>query len=405
MPNFITPPLAVGSTATPKILIIDDEPNVLSVLYSLLSEQYDCKTAANAREALEHLREQSFDLVLSDIMMPGMSGLELLEEIMRVSRETIVIMISGNLNIQNAIDAMRRGAFDYVTKPFNLSDVEAAVQRALRHQALLKANQQYEQHLEELVSLRTHELSVANMNLNATLEKLYLSYRATLQSLAMALEARDAETKGHSVRVVAYCLRLGKELGLTDRDLITLEHGALLHDIGKIGVPDAILRKRGALTEEEWVHMRKHVEFGLQIVGGIDFLEGASQIVGQHHERYDGSGYPTGIEGDQIVLGARIFAVADTVDAITSDRPYRAGRPFEAAAEELQRFSDKHFDPQVIRAFNRIPLDAWREIRELASEPGVEIKDRSTGRDVRYSTLSVTGDRLMEKWGKDEGET
>ncbi|HXG65328.1 MAG TPA: HD domain-containing phosphohydrolase [Blastocatellia bacterium] len=401
MANLTAPPLA-SSNATPRILIIDDEPNVLSVLYSLLSEQYECKTATNAREALEHLREHSFDLVLSDIMMPGMSGLELLEEIMRLSRDTIVIMISGNLNIQNAIDAMRRGAFDYVTKPFNLSDVEAAVQRALRHQALLKANRQYEQHLEELVATRTQELQVANNSLNAIIEKLYLSYRATLQSLAMALEARDAETKGHSVRVVAYCLRLGKELSLTDRELVTLEHGALLHDIGKIGVPDAILRKRGSLTEEEWVHMRKHVDFGIQIVRGIDFLEGASLIVGQHHERYDGSGYPTGLEGDNIVLGARIFAVADTVDAITSDRPYRAGRPFEAAAEELERFSGKHFDPQVVRAFTRIPLDAWREIRELASEPGLETKDRATGRDVRYSALSVSADRVVSEWEKEK---
>ncbi|HVF91949.1 MAG TPA: response regulator, partial [Blastocatellia bacterium] len=222
-----------------RILIIDDEEAILSVLYSLLSDRYECRTATSAVEALEYLREKSYDLVLSDIMMPGMSGLELLKEITRRARDTVVILISGNLNIQSAIEAMRRGAYDYVTKPFNLSDVEAAVHRALRHQTLVKANRQYEQHLEELVSLRTGELSRANSHLNTTLERLYVNYRATLRSLAAALEARDVETKGHSERVVAYCIRLGRQLGLGESALVTLEHGALLHDIGKIGLPDA----------------------------------------------------------------------------------------------------------------------------------------------------------------------
>jgi len=389
-------PQSLNQTA--RLLIIDDEPNVLSVLYSLLSEQYECTTASSAIEALEYMKDERYDLVLSDIMMPGMTGIELLEEINRSNRDVVVILISGNLNIQSAIEAMRRGAFDYVTKPFNLSDVEAAVQRGLRHRSVLKANQQYEQHLQELVSLRTHELSVANVSLNTTLEKLYLNYRATLRALAAALEARDVETKGHSERVVAYCLGLGKHFGLTQRDLITLEHGALLHDIGKIGVPDAILLKRGALTEEEWLYMRRHVEYGAQILRGIDFLDGARKIVAQHHERYDGSGYPGKLEGDLICLGARIFAVADAVDAITSTRPYRAARPFEEAADELIRCSGKHFDPAVVQAFLAVPMDTWREIRQLASEPGLVIKDNATGKDIRYSMLAMSGDRSAVEW-------
>ncbi len=398
MIDSIEPSLIYRPNKPAKILIIDDEPNVLSVLHTLLSENYECKTATSAVEAIEYLKEETYDLVLSDIMMPGMSGLELLEHIMQCSRETVVVLISGNLNIQSAIEAMRRGAFDYVTKPFNLSDVETAVQRALRHQAVLKANQQYEQHLEDLVSLRTQELSVANVNLNTTLEKLYLNYRATMRSLAAALEARDVETKGHSERVVAYCMRLGKEIGLKNRDLITLEHGALLHDIGKIGVPDAILLKRGALTEDEWTYMRRHVEYGAQILRGIDFLEGATQIVAQHHERYDGSGYPSRLDGDLICLGARIFSVADAVDAITSDRPYRKGRPFDTAAEELLNCSGKHFDPDVVRAFTAVPLDQWREIREMANEPGLVMQDRATGRNIRYSSLTMEGSRLTGDW-------
>ncbi|HXG95287.1 MAG TPA: HD domain-containing phosphohydrolase [Blastocatellia bacterium] len=395
MAGLIAEPLIFRSSETARLLIIDDEPYVLSVLVSILSKNYECKTASSALEALEYLRVEEYDLVLSDIMMPGMSGLELLEEISRRCPNTVVILISGNLNIQSAIEAMRRGAFDYVTKPFNLSDVETAVERALRHQSLLKANQQYEQHLEQLVSTRTHELSIANVNLNLTLEKLYANYRATLRALAAALEARDVETKGHSERVVAYCLKLAKQMGLDNRELITLEHGALLHDIGKIGVPDAILLKRGALTEDEWNYMRRHVDYGAQILRGIDFLEGAGQIVAQHHERYDGSGYPSHLEGEQICLGARIFAVADAVDAITSDRPYRAARPFETAAEELLRCSGAHFDPEVVKAFTSIPLDSWAELRAMAAEPGLLLKDQRSGQDIRYSLLTMSGDRVV----------
>jgi response regulator RpfG family c-di-GMP phosphodiesterase len=378
-----------------KILIIDDEPNVLSVLFSLLSDRHECKTASCAAEALELFKDEQFDLILSDIMMPGMSGLELLEIIKQAEDSPTVILISGNINIQSAIDAMRRGAYDYVTKPFNLADVEMAVDRGLRHQSLIKSNQQYERHLEELVSLRTYELRVSNNDLNATLEKLYLSYRATLQALAKALEARDAETKGHSERVVAFCIALGKKLGIDGRDLITLEHGALLHDIGKIGVPDGILLKRGSLTDEEWDHMRRHVEFGSNILQGIDFLTGAREIVQQHHERFDGSGYPNRLGGDLICEGARIFAVADAVDAITSDRPYRKGQPFEAAAEELLKCAGKHFDPIVVQAFTEVPMDNWREVRQMALQPGRIVRNTNSGVELNNSLLSIAGDKFI----------
>jgi putative nucleotidyltransferase with HDIG domain len=380
------------------LLIIDDEPFVLSVLHELLKDKYVCKTATSALEALEYLQEETFDLVLSDIVMPGMSGLELLEIICRSQTSMVVILISGNLNIQSAIEAMRRGAFDYITKPFNLAEVEAAVTRALRHQGLIKANRMYEQHLEDLVQLRTNELSTANANLNQTLDKLYRSYRATLRALATALEARDVETKGHSDRVVTYCIRLGAQLQLASPELVTLEHGALLHDIGKIGVPDAILLKRGALTEDEWKLMRRHVEYGAQIIRGIDFLTGASRIVAQHHERYDGSGYPNRLEGELICQGARIFAVADAVDAITSDRPYRQARPFEEAAEELTRCTGSHFDPEIVKAFTTVPLDEWRDLRYQATTPGLIMKNQQTGQDIRYSLLTMSGDRVVDKW-------
>ena len=158
-------------------------------------------------------------------------------------------------------------------------------------------------------------------------------------------------------------------------------------------MPDAILLKRGSLTEDEWSFMRRHVEYGSQILKGIDFLSGASQIVAEHHERYDGSGYPSRLEGERICLGARIFAVADAVDAITSNRPYRAGRPIEAAADELIQCAGKHFDPDVVKAFLAIPIDSWAEIRQAATEPGLLLRDEVTGREIRYSMLTLNGER------------
>jgi response regulator RpfG family c-di-GMP phosphodiesterase len=387
-------PLNLDSDRLARILIIDDEPNVLSVLFTLLCGRYDCKTATSAIEALDYLREESYDLVLSDIMMPGMNGLELLSEINRLNSLTVVVLISGNLNIQSAIEAMRRGAYDYVTKPFDLTDVEAAVERALRHHRLLKSNYLYEQRLQELVYLRTNELTAANASLNQALEKLFMNYRATLRALATALEARDVETKGHSDRVVAFSLELGSKLGLSQSELIALEQGALLHDIGKIGVRDSILLKRGPLTPEEWVEMREHINHGLRIISGIDFLQGAAPVVGQHHEKYNGSGYPHGLCGEEIHINARIFAVADAVDAITSDRPYHQARSFEEAVAELLRCSNTHFDPEIVKLFVSVPLAFWRNLREHASEPCVT-KDTTADGSLGYNLLTITSNRLI----------
>lgn len=211
---------------------------------------------------------------------------------------------------------------------------------------------------------------------------------ATLRALAGALEARDVETSGHSDRVVAYSLRLGRELGLAHKELIALEQGALLHDIGKIGVRDSILLKTGALTETEWGEMREHINYGLRIIGGIDFLSGAAPVVGEHHEKYDGTGYPSGLRGEMIHINARIFAVADAFDAITSDRPYRKSASYADARAEIVANSGKHFDPAVVNAFLKVPESEWREIRKIAeSEDYIEhIIDR---REIRSFIVSI----------------
>jgi cyclic di-GMP phosphodiesterase len=340
----------------PHLLIVDDEVEVRSVLHDLLGEAYQCGEAASAEEALAQLRERDYELVISDITMSGMSGLEMIPHVKIISPDTVIVMISGMQTIESAINALRLGAFDYLMKPFDLRQAEAAIARAYEHHELIVAKRRYENHLEELVEQRTAELDQA-------LDSLENAYRTTLQALTAALETRDAETHGHSERVVTFSLRLGREYGLTTPQMKALEFGSLLHDIGKIGVPDAILRKPAKLTDEEWVRMREHPMHGQQILRGIKFLEGAAKVVAQHHEKWDGSGYPLGLKSEEIDICARIFSVADAFDAITSDRVYRQGRPYEAAAHELDEWVGRQFDPKVVEAFHRVPKEDWDELR------------------------------------------
>jgi response regulator RpfG family c-di-GMP phosphodiesterase len=339
-----------------RLLIVDDESEIRSVLCELLGHEYECASASSAEEALATLGAGGYQLIISDITMSGMSGLEMIPHVFQISPETVVVMISGMQTIESAIEALRVGAFDYIMKPFDLRQVEAAVKRALEHYDLRASKRRYENHLEELVEQRTHEL-------NQALDSLEDAYRSTLKALTAALETRDAETHGHSERVVTFSLRLGRELELSKEQLRSLEFGSLLHDIGKIGVPDAILRKPAKLTDAEWIRMREHPVHGQAILREIEFLDGAARVVGQHHEKWDGSGYPCGLRGEEIDLNARIFAVADAFDAMISDRVYRAGRSYEEAAEELERFSGRQFDPNVVAAFHRVPREDWDELR------------------------------------------
>lgn len=348
-----------ASRVRARVLIVDDEPDIREILCDLLSFDYHCASVSSAEEALERLVEEKVDLVISDITMGGMSGLQMIPRVLSISPETVVVMISGGQTIESAIEALRVGAFDYIMKPFDLRQVEAAVRRALEHYELRESKRRYENHLEELVEQRTAELDQALLSLED-------AYRSTLKALTAALETRDAETHGHSERVVTFSLRLGRELGLDKAQMTALEFGSLLHDIGKIGVPDAILRKPAKLDEAEWAKMREHPLHGQAILREIEFLEGAARVVAQHHERWDGSGYPLGLKGCEIDLNARIFSVADAFDAMMSDRVYRRGRSYEAAAAELDAWSGRQFDPQVVEAFHRVPPQDWEELRRLS---------------------------------------
>jgi len=352
----------IANAMKPHLLIVDDEAEVRGVLNDLLCDAYDCTEASSAEEALDSLRNHDYQLVISDITMSGMSGLEMIPHVKAISPETVIVMISGMQTIESAINALRLGAFDYLMKPFDLRQAEAAVCRALNHHELIVAKRLYETQLEDLVAQRTAELDEA-------LGSLENAYRSTLKALTAALETRDAETHGHSERVVTFSLRLGREYGLNAQEMKALEFGSLLHDIGKIGVPDAILRKPAKLTDEEWILMREHPIHGQQILRGIKFLQGAAKVVAQHHEKWDGSGYPLGLVGEDIDICARIFSVADAFDAITSDRVYRKGRSYEAAAAELDEWTGRQFDPRVVEAFHRVPPEDWSELRRRSLEP------------------------------------
>jgi putative two-component system response regulator len=372
----------------PSILIVDDDELIRGFLKDCLNETCWCVTAGSSEEAMKLLQSGSFNLVLTDITMPGTSGLELCRYIQETCPRTVVVMISGMTDIEYAIDAMRQGAFDYITKPFDLARVRLAVKRALRYEQALEEKHCYEQALEERVRIKANELRSANKELNLILDTLYDSYRATLRGLARALEARDVETRGHSDRVVGYSMRLGREMGLTSNALIGLEQGALLHDIGKIGVRDEVLLKPGSLTTDEWVGMRGHVAHGLGIIEGVEFLAGARFVVGQHHEKYDGSGYPNKLKGSQIHVSARIFAVADAFDAIRSDRPYRAAQSYEKACDEFTANSGSQFDPRVVSAFMSIRNEEWEAIRRRAQcgDLGEHLVDR---REISSFILSL----------------
>jgi putative nucleotidyltransferase with HDIG domain len=343
------------------ILVVDDEPAIRDLLTEGLKESgYDCAAAANGFEALDCLDRKRFSLVLSDIDMPTMDGVKLLQAVREGHPDIEVVMITGVVDVEVALRAMRMGANDYLTKPFNLEEVRLTVEKALEKRRLVLENREYQKNLESKVAERTVELVLKRREIEELYEKLQVSYETTLEALAAALDTRDTETQGHSVRVSEYTVVIARRMGVADPELTEIRRGALLHDVGKIGISDAVLRKPGKLTAQEWAEMKKHPEIGYRILSGINFLEKSMPVVIAHQERFDGSGYPRGVKGDEIPLGARIFAVVDTLDAMTSDRPYRSALDYETAREEIVRNSGIQFDPRVVEAFLSIPPEEWK---------------------------------------------
>jgi putative nucleotidyltransferase with HDIG domain len=313
--------------------------------------------AAGAVEALALAEGSEPHLLISDMKMPERDGLWLLDQMRQEHPEVAVVMLTGYGDTEAAVECLRRGATDYLLKPPKVTDLVRAIERALARRRIEMARRNYQSSLQHKVAEKTGELQTA-------LQEVEGSYQNTLLALVAALDAREHETSDHSQRVVRYTMAIARVLGVGERELAEIGRGALLHDIGKIGVPDAILLKPGPLTSNEWSEMRKHPEMGFQMIRGIPFLNTPAQIVLSHQERFDGGGYPRGLRGEEIPIGARIFAVADTFDAITSDRPYRRGVGFASAREEIARCARTQFDPQCSDAFLSLSDERLAELRK-----------------------------------------
>jgi putative nucleotidyltransferase with HDIG domain len=363
------------------ILCVDDEPMIREILREALEQEgHRVSEAENGKVALDKVREGGFDLIVTDVKMPVMDGFTLMKNLGALTDQIPVVVITSFGDIDVAVDAIRLGAYDYIVKPFNISQVTISVKRALERRQLLLENIQYKKSLEHKVVEKTIDLIRKNKKLEqqaklleGLLRDLRESYEATLDAMVSAIESRDCETKHHCRRVQVYAVMLAQRLGVTPETLVDISYGALLHDVGKIGVPDAILLKPGKLTDSEWEVMRRHTVIGHQMLAKIKFLRGAADIVLHHHERWSGGGYPTGVSGEEIPLGARIFSIIDTYDAITSKRPYKEALPIASARAEIQRCAGTQFDPKLVKAFLEIPDDELIEARaQVESETAAE---------------------------------
>jgi putative nucleotidyltransferase with HDIG domain len=337
------------------ILIVDDEEMIRELLVSaLMQEGYACHLASNVDEAFTILSEHPVDLVISDIMMPGRSGVELLRDIKKVDSDIAVLMVTGLSDMNTALECIRLGADDYISKPFSINRVFLTVKNLIEKRMLALDKKNYQISLEFKVLEQTEQIRRA-------MKELHKAYNHTLTALVRALDAREKEVGSHSERVMNYTLLMAAKLGIYDDDLEQLAKGALLHDIGKIGISDNILLKPGALDDDEWVDMRRHPQVGYAILSEIEFLKGPAEIILTHHERFDGTGYPKRLKGEEIPVGSRIFALVDTLDAMTSHRPYRKELPFDAVISEVNTFRGSQFDPDIADLFLSISRTQWEE--------------------------------------------
>lgn len=337
----MTPVITSPGIRVKRCLIVDDEAPLRALLRRLMeAEGFVCAEASSGEEALAALRTSPVPLVLSDFHMPRMDGAELLREITTHWPETAVVIITAVSDVDIAVRCLESGALDYLTKPFSIDEVRARVNQALEKRRLLLENRAYRNELEERVALQTRKY-----------EELFI---ASLQSLADALEVKDAYTWGHSTRVQRYAVAIARELGLSSAFTEQLELGSRLHDLGKIGVREAVLNKDGPLTDEEYAHVMEHPVIGWRLLAPLlREMPHALSVVRSHHERFDGHGTPDKLRGHEIPLEARIAAVADSFDAMTSGRVYRAGMSVEDAVSELRRCAGSQFDPACVAAFER----------------------------------------------------
>ncbi len=339
---------ADGSTADgprTSVLVVDDEDFIREIICrKLTGSGFACDAAPSAEDALAKISQNNYDCVLSDIHMPGMSGVDLLRRIKLQNPDLAVILVTGAPDIDAALEAMRLGADDHLSKPLNLAALEMTVDRALEKKRLIEENREYQRNLESMVKERTKQLSDANDDLRRL-------FTGSMKALAQALEAKDEYTQGHSARVAEESVNIARRLSLSDSEIQRIWLAGYLHDIGKIGIKEEVLNKPGKLNEEEWNLIKQHPVVAGKILGPIPELSDIIDIIVHHHERYDGSGYPDGLEGSSIPLGARILSVADAYDALTSRRSYREALARDEAYRILEDAGGTQFDPVIMRTF------------------------------------------------------
>ena len=329
-------------------MVVDDEQAMSVILERYLTRMgYPCITAESGSQALKKLREYPCALALCDIRMPGMDGIELLKRIKEYDEDIVVVMVSGVDNRETAVEAMREGAYDYVLKPFHLEEVLISVQRALENRRLILEKKDYQRNLERKVEERTRELAEKS-------EEMQRLFTGAIESIILTLQAKDEDTEGHSRRVAARAVAIARELSLPKEEVENIRLGALLHDIGKVGTDVSVLKKAGELTDEEEAHIRSHPLIAVSILEPIIPLKDVIAYIKHVHEAYDGSGYPYGLKGEEIPLGARIITVADVFDAMVSARPYRPALDTEAVLAHLRDEAGRQLDPEVVEAFLQV---------------------------------------------------
>ena len=371
----------------PRVLLVDDEPQVRELLSRHLSNKgFDCTQAADGRAALERIESDPPHLVVTDIKMPRMDGMELLRRLSSQGVDLPVVLITSMADVKTAVEALTMGAAEYLLKPFNLDEVTIAIERALEHHRLRVENKRYQKDLERMVREKTQALRAKNRKIEEqarSLKQALSDVRGAVHSLVAAIEAWDGDVSQHNARVQDYAVRLGQTMSLSPGQLHDLSWGALFHDVGKIAVPLEIITKPGRLTAEEWEKMKVHPIKGYRIISSIPSLREAAKIVLYHHERFDGHGYLSGRKGDEIPLGARIFSVVDTFDAMTSKRPYREPASFEVSIEEIRNCAGSQFDPEVVEAFLSVPRADFEKIRARRA-------------DSQTRTRTLDSDRITE---------
>lgn len=328
-----------------KILVIDDELMARYAVQQVLKDRYNIFMVAGGKEGLDFMAQNPVDLVVLDIKMPDMDGVTVLREIKKRYPDTEVVLLTAYAGVETAQSALRLGALDYLTKPFDKDDVINVVERGLRkRQDLVRLKLEHE----DLLRIKEY----LEKEVETARDNLLLYYEGTIKALIRAIDAKDHYTFDHSEHVARLSLSIADAIGFSKIMKDKLEHAAIMHDIGKIGINEQILRKKSLLTEEEHIEMRKHPEIGARIVRAVPFLEDTVDVILYHHERFDGNGYPEGLEGGKIPLTARIVSVADTIDAMTRDRPYRNALSLSQLIDELKRGAGTQFDPGIVKLIN-----------------------------------------------------